>query len=514
MYLRDRSSPRTRDRRRRCEDLARLAIATATGVMLICPDIGQAQPVASSIDPSAVDPPPRPRSEPAIEPAPRPVPEPTAADVARAPVPGQESGRVDRPSEGDSPPRLFLRGILFVPKLAVQTVLAPVRLGIWTNERYRVHERVVDLLFNDERTIGLYPTVGLQSDFGATIGAKLVHRDLLGAGERFSLSAKTGGRFRRSFAASLGTGDRFGERFELALRGEHDRRPRERFYGIGNRDELDAMAPAPIDALDDPAAVESRYRQQLARATALADVRIAGGLHVLGAGALTDVEVGRGEEGASIDEVYEVGSLVGWTGARHAYGELELRWDSRRSASVWEPRPIYSDGWLAGVYGGRVHRLDDGGSDFWRYGAEVQRFIRIGRGPRVLAARAYVEAVSGSRGEVPFFELPALGGDQLLRGYPTERFRDRIAALASLDYQWDLSTMLAARIFTDVGRVYGSAGDLELSDLRVGYGLGLDLYSKRSFKLRTSIASSIDGGVQLNLSFGPVFDLDGRVERR
>jgi len=132
----------------------------------------------------------------------------------------------------------------------------------------------------------------------------------------------------------------------------------------------------------------------------------------------------------------------------------------------------------------------------------------------VLAARAHVEGVTGARGEVPFFELPALGGTKLLRGYPTERFRDRIAAVGSLDYQWDLSQLFSARVFADVGRVYASTHELALSGMRLGYGVGLDVHTQTRFWLRGSIASSIDGGVFLDLSFEPVFAVDHRVERR
>jgi hypothetical protein len=256
-----------------------------------------------------------------------------------------------------------------------------------------------------------------------------------------------------------------------------------------------------------------RYRQQLMRATAVVDVRVASKLHLRGSGALTDLEVGRSDEGAPIDEVYRPDSLIGWSGARHLYGELELRWDGRRAATTWEPRPLYSTGSFAGLYAGPVRRLDDG-PDFWRYGADLQHFLRIGRGPRVLAGRAHVEAVSGTRDEVSFFDLPQLGGTTLLRGYPTERFRDRIAAIGSLDYQWDLSQMFSASLFTDVGRVYGSADELALSGLRVGYGVGLEAHTRSSFWFRGTIASSIDGGVFLNLAFEPVFDVGERVEKR
>ena len=239
-----------------------------------------------------------------------------------------------------------------------------------------------------------------------------------------------------------------------------------------------------------------------------------GKLHLRASGALTDLEAARSSTGAPIDELYRPESLIGWTdGARHAYTELELRWDSRRPAGVWDPPVLHGAGGFAGVYAGPVTRLD-GGPDFWRYGVDAQYFLRIGVGPRVLAARAHVEGVTGTRGEVPFFDLPQLGGSTLLRGYPAERFRDRLAAVGSLDYQWDLSQRLSASVFADVGRVYGARDELALEDLRVGYGVGVEAHTRHSFWMRGSIASSIDGGVYLNLAFDSAFDVDGRVEKR
>jgi hypothetical protein len=502
MHVSDRSLPR----------LARLAAPAAIAGGLLCPVTGHTQPIVSSTDPR-----PRPvRDESGLAPAPAAEREPTAADVTGAPAPGAESGRLDRIDGGDSAPRLVARGFLYLPKLAVQVAMAPVRAGIWANDRYRIVDHTWGVLFNDPGTIGLYPTARLESGFGVTLGARLIHRDLFGDREKLSLRASVGGRFRQAFGASLRSGERFGDRLSLELEGEYDRRPNERFYGIGNRDEARSLPdPAmPMDALDDTMSLEVRHRQQLARASAIADVHVAGPLHVLGAGALTDLRVGRGEDGPPIDEVYRPETLIGWDGARHIYTELELRLDSRRAASPWEPRPVVSGGGLASVYGGRVHRIDGGGPDFWRYGALLQRFVRLARGPRVLAARAHVEGVTGARGELPFFELPALGGAKLLRGYPTERFRDRLAAIGSLDYQWDLSQLCSARVFADVGRVYASADELALSGLRLGYGIGLDLHTQTRFWLRGSIASSIDGGVFLDLAFEPVFEIDHRVERR
>jgi len=170
-------------------------------------------------------------------------------------------------------------------------------------------------------------------------------------------------------------------------------------------------------------------------------------------------------------------------------------------------------GWLASAFVGRTQRLDMG-VDYSRYGAEVQHFLRIGEGPRVLVARLHGEGVTGGLDEVPFTELPQLGGKALLRGYPTDRFRDRVAAVGSLEYRWDLSFRLTGSLFVDAGRVYPSLRELSFDDMRVGYGIGIEYHSHASFFGQLSLASSIDGGVFLNLAFDPVFDLDTRVERR
>ena len=206
-------------------------------------------------------------------------------------------------------------------------------------------------------------------------------------------------------------------------------------------------------------------------------------------------------------------TLTGFDGARSLYSELELRWDDRGGASRWEPPSILSLGGVTGLYVGRHHRLD-GGTDYWRVGFDVQQLIRISSGPKVLLLRAHGEGVSKGVEDVPFFELPSLGGSRFLRGYPRDRFRDRVAFVGSAEYQWDLLRTFSAGLFVDVGRVYRTVHHLELDDLRLGYGAELHWFGEKSLWLRAAVASSIDGGLEVFLSFDPVTDLDRRVERR
>jgi hypothetical protein len=434
--------------------------------------------------------------------------EPTAAAVAGAPLPGQESGRADDGDGGDGAVRWILRGVLFLPRIAVELVDAPVRAVLWANQRYELSNVYYRLLFNDRRTIGLVPTGTFDTGFGFTIGARFVDRDLFGEHEHVSVSAVVGGGFRTTVSVGARTGERLGDHAEIGVEATFDRRPHDTFYGIGNGD-LTSPPPDPVDPRVDSTAVETRYRQELARVALVGDVRPFDRLHLRTTASLTDLDLGVAEDrdhmDRQIDTVYDPAGLVGFADVKHAYGELEVRWDGRDRRSVWDSRQVYSAGGLAAAFAGRVHRLDPG-DDFSRYGVELQYFVRLGDGPRVLATRFHAEAVTGTRDQVPLTELPRLGGASFLRGYPGDRFRDRVAAFGSGEYQWDLSRLVDASLFVDAGRVFPSLQEVTVENLRVGFGGALSVHTDSDFLLQASLATSIDGGLLFNLAFNRAFD--------
>jgi hypothetical protein len=421
----------------------------------------------------------------------------TAADVAQDPLPGHESGRVDGTRDQDSVLRDIGQGVLLVPRVALEASTAPVRATLWAFDRYHLVDRWKRLFFDDTYTYGLYPTAVLDSSYGLSVGARFVHRNLFGEREHLALRGATGGEYRALVSGELRSGTRLGERTLLWTRGELERRPEDAFYGIGNSDD-----------------VEVHHRQELVRGAASIDVRAVSDLHVRAAGAVSDIAYSRASEGPPIDEVYTPQMLTGWMdGVRNLYGELELRWDSRRLPGELDMHGVFDRGTLLAAYGGRVHQYE-AGADYFQYGGELQQYLRLGAGPRVLSARLRLDAVTGSLEDVAFTQLPQLGGKYLLRGYPRERFRDRVATLASLEYTWDLGRFPMASIFVDAGRVYSALEDIQPTDIRVGYGMSLQLHVNRHFIAAVSVASSIDGGVFVDLAFDPVFDIEQRVEQR
>ena len=447
------------------------------------------------------------------EPAPH-----TSASVARAPLP-QHAGGIARGEPRTLGEKLTFvpRALLFVPRLAVEVASAPVRGALYAYDRYQVSARARDIFWNDAGTVGLYPVFDIQTDYGVTAGARLIHRDLFGEREKLTMRASFGGIYNQQYTASIASGDRFGP-LRLEGKGEYEIDPRERFFGIGNGDEVDSV-PAPVDPYSDPSAVDSRFRQRVARGFARARLRLIGPLSVRATSGVLDKRFERSSKGdippgTDIAEHYQTDEIAAFTeGTSYTYNELELRYDSRRNSDEFEPESVPSTGWLIAGFGGVARELAGARAHYTLYGGDLQRYIRLGESPRVVVLRLMAQEVRGASDEIPFVDLPRLGGPTLLRGYQRDRFRDRALALGSAEYMFDLVPGFAAYLFTDAGRVYPSLADATLEEIRVGYGGGLQFHTRKSFIGRVNIASSIDGGIFFNLSLDPVYDPTARVER-
>src|SRR6185503_12794343 len=103
--------------------------------------------------------------------------EPTAAEVENAPPPGRESGRSDAPAT-DSVLRNVGQALLTPPRVALEIAFMPLRGGAYVYDRYQLPERFKRIFFDDTYTYGAYPTLVIDSSYGVTLGARVVHRNL------------------------------------------------------------------------------------------------------------------------------------------------------------------------------------------------------------------------------------------------------------------------------------------------------------------------------------------------
>ncbi len=162
----------------------------------------------------------------------------------------------------------------------------------------------------------------------------------------------------------------------------------------------------------------------------------------------------------------------------------------------WQPRH--------GLYlsaGATLHRRALGGDlDAERYGLDGRGYWSAGAG-LVIAAQV---AVDDARGEIPFDELPALGGDEELRGYPSARYRDRSRLLAQLELRRPaLIGRLGGALFVGAGDVAPALGRLTPGQARLGAGIGLrylyDPASGLSLRLDYGVGEAGEHSVAITL---------------
>lgn len=485
--------------------LPRLALA-----LLVLASTARAQPAPDAAAPEA--PPPE------AEPAPAPPVEPPPVEPAPAPLPDEASGIAVReePTIG-SRLRWIPRVLFFVPRWTFWTIAQPFRLGAWAYERYSLPARVRGVLFNTDETYGVYPVASYVSDYGINLGARFVHYDLFGHGERLKLRANFGGEFSQAYGIELKSPN-LADRIRGGIEARYERRPRERFFGIGNANELEMPPAAPLDPTLADAAISARFRETLVRTVATLDLELAGPFSFHAAGALALRDFGDADDSKEpIAERFDTTRLVGFSdGVKNIYFDGELVYDTRRPTSRWQTRAIDAAGWLVSVHLGRAEGVDGDPTAYTRYGGQLQHFFDLYRGSRTLALRLLVDGITGSDGltdgKISFIDLPRLGGAEYLRGYAEGRFRDRAVALATAEYTWDLGNYLAGYLFLDAGRTVHDWGQLsnDLDDLHVGFGGGVQVHTAKNFLLRGQLAFSREGDSFIQLAFSPAF---GRRER-
>src|SRR5262249_28424614 len=124
--------------------------------------------------------------------------------------------------------------------------------------------------------------------------------------------------------------------------------------------------------------------------------------------------------------------------------------------------------------------------------------------------------VSTTVGDLPFYDLPSLGGASTLRGYIANRFTDDSAWHAVAEYRfWVIPrrfritrTMRVERVglavFGELGTVAPSLEDLPDARVHASYGLGLRVSLERLALFRVDVGFS-EEGTNITAAFGLSF---------
>lgn len=363
------------------------------------------------------------------------------------------------------------RAILWLPRQALRLVFWPIRESIEFLDRHAVIERVQDVLYNDERTAAILPTFSVDSYFGPSFGIKAFHSNWAGHGEYASAEAKGGGMYKLASQLHFKADNFNGSQLWLESVARFESEPGLLFQGIGHGDVTSGTNLDPNQA-----SVATRYSAQ--RWLALQRVGVTfgrpGEMLQLGATGVYNVrDFGQKHRGRqpSIEQVYDTSRLIGF-GDRTATLETDLNLiiDLRDVAGA-----TASGGYLE-LFGGYVPRINE--YSFWHHGAEIAGYINLYKRNRVLVLRAFVEGVEGKEADIPFAELPRLGGPNRLRGYSLDRFRDEKAAVGTVEYRYPIHQAVAGALYWDVGRVEKNYGDFFDAHWKSGFGGGFVVRSR------------------------------------
>jgi outer membrane protein assembly factor BamA len=204
----------------------------------------------------------------------------------------------------------------------------------------------------------------------------------------------------------------------------------------------------------------------------------------------------------SVTEVFPVASIPGLpeAGARMAMTTASLARDTR------SPRKLPDSGSLQLIEVTLNEGRSDGNFSYWRYHANLQKFLPISRDRRkVITFRADIETnQEKGGGVVPFYDLPTLGSRSTLRGFANNRFTDKSAMTASLEYRYRIWRYMDWGFFADTGQVAPEIGDFAPDRLHTGYGARIVLRPGEKSAISIEVAQSREER-RYYFSFNPRF---------
>ena len=249
------------------------------------------------------------------------------------------------------------------------------------------------------------------------------------------------------------------------------------FYGLGN----DTDAELFEDYSDEAGSFSADYLRTVA-----GRIRIGGGVGY-GTSSITRTEPGDCLSGDLIP---------GADGGQYLGAGLKATYDSRGNIVYPLASGFHQLSWW--VYGKAL------GADFSfnTTTVDLRQYLHLG-GSRVLALRGL--GIFGG-GNMPFQMMPALGGDNLLRGYFQGRFRERKLLALQGEFRSRVWSRIGAAVFGGLGQVARETGQLGLNRFHHSYGVGLRilLVEKEGMNLRTDFGFGSDQS-GFYLGIGEVF---------
>ncbi|ANI89348.1 hypothetical protein A9P82_08605 [Arachidicoccus ginsenosidimutans] len=176
------------------------------------------------------------------------------------------------------------------------------------------------------------------------------------------------------------------------------------------------------------------------------------------------------------------GDYYGKYGGKQVYFGIEQIYDSRNNVT-------YTTNGLYGKVSFNYTPDFFGGNNF--HGSFINfdgRYFTPVSSKITLAFNGIYREISGK--DVPFYLLPKLGGEDMMRGYYQGRFRDKNMLAAQAEFRYRFIPRFAAVAFGGYGTVYGQE-NFSFGILKPSYGIGIRYF----FDLSKDLTMRLDYGV-------------------
>lgn len=225
-----------------------------------------------------------------------------------------------------------------------------------------------------------------------------------------------------------------------------------------------------------------------------------------------------------------IGEEVGYlrpditSGTDQRFASVEERFtDVEAPGLARQPRLVYTRTFVDLDYRDHPNNTRGGGRVFFQVGTgrdqdpsrefsyrrtdlEVIQVFPIFDKKRNFAVRlkaAHVDPLNAG-GRVPFFLSPTIGGNDTLRSYREQRFRDATYVLLNGEYRWEAFSGLDLALFWDGGDVGTALDDIRLREFKTGWGFGLRFNTNRSVFMRIDVGFGGEGP-RFFWKFAPAF---------
>ncbi len=169
----------------------------------------------------------------------------------------------------------------------------------------------------------------------------------------------------------------------------------------------------------------------------------------------------RVDSGGILDRMLVTGSK----GGRHACLGFQVNYDTRDA--LFSP----TKGWVVESYIYNAGKYVGGDFNFQRFFLDASHYVAVGK----KGVLAFNGALVLSAGNVPFHQMPVIGGTKRLRGYFEGKYSDRNLAVLQTEYRTPIYGRFGAVVFGGIGEVASTPLGWSFGTIRHNYGAGLRL---------------------------------------